>query len=79
MEIVFDRRLADRRVFPAMDVNRSGTRKEELLLDDTSLQRMWLLRKILADMNPVEAMEFLKNKVLTTKTNEEFLRSMAIG
>ncbi|MCK5832865.1 transcription termination factor Rho [bacterium] len=79
MEIVFDRRLADRRIFPAMDVNRSSTRKEELLLDNTSLQRIWLLRKILADMNPVEAMEFLKNKVLTTKTNEEFMKSMAIG
>ncbi|HHS50842.1 MAG TPA: transcription termination factor Rho [candidate division Zixibacteria bacterium] len=79
MEIVFDRRLADRRVFPAMDVNRSGTRKEELLLDDSSLQRIWLLRKILADMNPVEAMEFLKNKILSTKTNDEFLKSMAIG
>jgi transcription termination factor Rho len=79
MEIVFDRRLADRRLFPAMDVNRSGTRKEELLLDDSTLQRIWLIRKILADMNPIEAMEFLKNKVLSTKTNEEFLNSMAIG
>jgi len=79
MEIVFDRRLADRRIFPAMDVNRSGTRKEELLLDEETLQRVWLLRKILADMNPVEAMEFLKNKVLSTKTNKQFLDSMAIG
>ncbi|MCD6501704.1 transcription termination factor Rho, partial [bacterium] len=79
MEIVFDRRLADRRMFPAIDVNRSGTRKEELLLDESTLQRIWLLRKILADMNTIEAMEFLKNKLLTTKTNEEFLKSMAIG
>ncbi len=79
MEIVFDRRLADRRMFPAMDVNRSGTRKEELLLPDEELQRVWLLRKILADMNPIEAMEFLKNKLLSTKTNEEFLNSMAVG
>ena len=79
MEIVFDRRLADRRIFPAMDVNRSGTRKEELLLDQEVLQRVWLLRKILADMNPVEAMEFLKNKLLSTKNNENFLESMATG
>jgi len=79
MEIVFDRRLADRRIFPAMDVNRSGTRKEELLLDEAELQRIWLIRKILADMNPVEAMEFLKNKLFSTKTNDEFLQSMAVG
>lgn len=79
MEIVFERRLADRRVFPAMDVNRSGTRKEELLMSDYELQRVWLLRKILADMNPVEAMEFLKNKLLHTKSNEEFLKSMGVG
>lgn len=79
MEIVFERRLADRRIFPAMDVNRSGTRKEELLMSEYELQRVWLLRKILADMNPVEAMEFLKNKLLQTKTNEEFLKSMGVS
>ncbi len=79
MEIVFDRRLADRRIFPAMDVNRSGTRKEELLMDEYELQRIWLLRKILSDMNPVEAMEFLKNKLMQTKTNEEFMKSMGVG
>lgn len=79
MEIVFERRLADRRIFPAMDVNRSGTRKEELLMSEYELQRVWLLRKILADMNPVEAMEFLKNKLFQTKTNEEFLKSMGVS
>lgn len=79
MEIVFDRRLADRRIFPAMDVNRSGTRKEELLLEEYDLQRIWILRKILADMNTVEAMEFLKNKLMQSKTNAEFLKSMGVG
>jgi transcription termination factor Rho len=62
-----------------MDVNRSGTRKEELLMSEYELQRVWLLRKILADMNPVEAMEFLKNKLLHTKSNEEFLKAMGVS
>lgn len=76
MEIVLDRRLSDRRIFPAMDVNRSGTRKEELLLSNETLNRVWLLRKLTSDLNSVEAMEFLLNKMRGTKSNEEFLAIM---
>jgi transcription termination factor Rho len=64
-------------VFPAMDVNRSGTRKEELLIDPDDLNRIWILRKLLADMNTVEAMEFMTEKMRGTKSNKEFLRSMS--
>lgn len=77
MELVLDRRLADRRIFPAIDVNKSGTRKENLLLDDLELSRVWVLRKLLSEMNPVEAMEFLINRMSTTKTNNEFLKMMS--
>lgn len=76
MEIVLDRKLADRRLFPAIDINRSGTRKEELLLDEEELSKVWLLRKILSDFTPVEAMEFLLAKMKGTKNNKEFLKSM---
>jgi transcription termination factor Rho len=76
MEVVLDRRLADRRIFPAIDINSSGTRKEELLLSKKELGRVWVLRKLLNEMNPIEAMEFLVNKMRNTKTNEEFLNSM---
>ncbi|MBM4158863.1 MAG: transcription termination factor Rho [Ignavibacteria bacterium] len=76
MEIVLDRRLSDRRIFPAIDLNRSGTRKEELLLTNDTLNRVYLLRKILSDYNPVEAMEFLLEKIRGTKSNKEFLASM---
>ncbi|MCC6964015.1 MAG: transcription termination factor Rho [candidate division Zixibacteria bacterium] len=75
-EIVLDRRLADRRIFPAMDINRSSTRKEELLLDEATLARMWILRKFLADMNAIEAMEFLLDRLRKTKSNKKFLDSM---
>ena len=75
-EIVLDRRLADRRVFPAMDINRSSTRKEELLIDEASLARIWILRKFLADMNAIEAMEFLLDRLRKAKTNKKFLDSM---
>jgi transcription termination factor Rho len=75
-EIVLDRRLADRRIFPAMDINRSSTRKEELLLDATELSRIWILRKFLADMNSIEAMEFLQDRLKKAKTNKKFLDSM---
>lgn len=75
-EIVLDRRLSDRRVFPAIDLNKSGTRKEELLLTSDTLNRIWLLRKLLSDYNPIEAMEFLLEKMRGTKTNKEFLASM---
>ncbi len=76
MEMVMDRRLADRRIFPAMDINRSSTRKEELLLSDEILNKVWILRKFLAEMNPVEAMEFLLDRMKKTKGNERFLASM---
>lgn len=76
MESVLDRRLSDRRVFPAIDLNRSGTRKEELLLGPEILNRVYLLRKITADLNPVEGMEFILDKMRGTKSNKEFLASM---
>jgi len=76
MELVLDRRLADRRIFPAIDVTRSGTRKEELLLDEWTLYRVWLLRRVLLNMTPIEAMEFLLDKMRGTKSNREFLESM---
>ncbi|RTZ98831.1 MAG: transcription termination factor Rho [Deltaproteobacteria bacterium] len=76
MEIQLDRRLADKRVFPAFDIKKSGTRKEELLMDPHVLNRVWILRKLLSTLNPVDAMEFLLEKMSSTKTNSEFLESM---
>jgi len=76
MEINLDRRLVDRRVFPSIDIQRSGTRKEELLLEKNDLNRIWLLRKVLQPMNTVESMEFLLEKMQATKNNREFLDSM---
>ena len=76
MEIILDRKLADRRIFPAIDINRSGTRKEELLLPPEELNRIWILRKLLSPLNPVDAMEFLLDKMHGTKSNPEFLGSM---
>jgi transcription termination factor Rho len=76
MEILLDRRLVDKRVFPAIDVNRSGTRKEELLLDDYELNRVWILRKVLNPLNTVDSMELLIDKIKETQTNAEFLASM---
>lgn len=76
MELVLDRKISDRRIFPAIDVNRSGTRKEELLLSQEELNRVWILRKVLSEMQPVEAMEFLLNKMKGTKSNRDFLQSM---
>ena len=76
MEIHLDRRLVDKRIFPAIDVNRSGTRKEELLLSRDVLARVWILRKLLAQLNPVETMEFIMDKITDTKNNQEFLDSM---
>ncbi len=76
MEIQLDRRLVDRRVFPTIDIQRSGTRKEELLLDENDLIRIWLLRKVLQSMNTVESMEFLQEKMRDTRSNKEFLDSM---
>jgi transcription termination factor Rho len=76
MEMVLDRRLSDRRIFPAMDINRSGTRKEELLLPPDDLNKVWILRKFLNEMNSVEAMEFLLDRIRKTKNNGKFLESM---
>jgi len=76
MELVLDRRLSDRRIFPAMDINRSSTRKEELLQDQDTLNKIWILRKFLAEMNPIEAMEFLLGRLKKTKNNTKFLASM---
>ncbi|MEP0829206.1 MAG: transcription termination factor Rho [bacterium] len=76
LEMVLDRRLSDRRIFPAMDLNRSSTRKEELLLQPDVLQKVWILRKFLAEMNPIEAMEFLLDRMKKTKNNKQFLQSM---
>lgn len=78
-EIYLDRRLAEKRIFPAIDINKSGTRREELLLDNGDLSRIWLLRKVLQPMNPVEAMEFLLEKLADTESNREFLDSMSKG
>ena len=76
MEAYLDRRLADKRVFPAIDLQRSGTRKEELLLSEEVLNKVWLLRKVLSPMNTVEAMEFLLDKMSGTKSNKEFMNMM---
>jgi transcription termination factor Rho len=79
MELHLDRRLVDKRVWPAIDVNSSGTRKEDLLMDPEELRRMYILRKVLSDMNPVEAMELLTNRMGRTKSNAEFLMSMNLS
>ena len=76
MEIYLDRFLADKRVFPAMDINKSGTRKEELLLSENVLNRVWILRKLLSSMNSIDSMEFLLDKMNGTKNNQEFLDMM---
>lgn len=76
MELQLDRRLANKRVFPSIDILASGTRREDLLMDKDELQRVWLLRKFMADMNPMETMEFLLGKMKGTKTNQEFLMTM---
>ena len=76
MELHLDRRLADKRVWPAIDINRSGTRKEELLMTPEEIKRLWILRKVLNDMNPVEAMEMLKAKLKQTSSNVEFLLAL---
>ncbi len=76
MELQLDRRLADRRMYPAIDINRSGTRKEELLLEQETLTRIWILRKLLSTLNPVDSLEFLLDKMQGTKNNKEFLDMM---
>lgn len=76
MELQLDRRISNRRIFPAIDLVSSSTRRDDLLLDDNTIQRMWIMRKYLADMNPVEAMEFINERFKQTRNNEEFLISM---
>jgi transcription termination factor Rho len=76
MELQLDRKLSNRRIYPAIDVTASGTRREDLLMSKDELSRLWILRKYLADMNSVEAMEFLLSKIKGTRNNEEFLVSM---
>ncbi|UCH11666.1 MAG: transcription termination factor Rho [Fidelibacterota bacterium] len=77
MELVLDRSLSDRRIYPALDINRAGTRREEKLLSRKDLSRIWILRRLLNDMSPVEAMEFLLDRLSRTKTNREFLDTMS--
>jgi len=76
-EIHLDRKLMEKRIFPCMDINKSGTRKEDLLVEKADLNRLWILRKVLAPMNPIDAMEFLLDKVGNTKTNLDFLKAMS--
>ena len=77
MEIYLDRHLSEKRVFPAIDINRTGTRKEDLLLPDDVLNRVWILRKILAPMSPIDSMEFLRDKMRGSKSNKDFLNGMS--
>ncbi len=79
MEIHLDRKLSDKRIFPSVDINKSGTRKEELLLSKDMLHRVWVLRKVLSTLSPVEAMELMLEKMTRTKSNADFLDSMAGG
>ncbi|THV60151.1 transcription termination factor Rho [Flagellimonas alvinocaridis] len=76
MELQLDRRISNRRIFPAIDLISSSTRRDDLLLDENTIQRMWIMRKYLADMNPVEAMEFMEQRIKQTRNNEEFLLTM---
>jgi transcription termination factor Rho len=78
-EIVLDRKMSDRRIYPAVDINKSGTRKEELLLNREELHRVWILRKVLSPLSPVEAMELMLDKLAKTKSNRDFLDGMAVG
>jgi transcription termination factor Rho len=79
MELHLDRRLVDKRVWPAIDINRSGTRMEERLLDPEELRRVWVLRRVFSEMNPVEAMEMLTSRMRKTRSNAEFLMSMNLS
>ncbi|NNE03600.1 MAG: transcription termination factor Rho [Eudoraea sp.] len=76
MELQLDRRISNRRIFPAIDLISSSTRRDDILLDENNIQRMWIMRKYLADMNPIEAMEFMEQRIKQTKNNEEFLMTM---
>jgi transcription termination factor Rho len=76
MEIQLDRRLSDKRLFPAIDINKSGTRKEELLLPQETLNRVWILRKLLSSLNPIDSLEFLLDKMSGTRDNKQFIELM---
>ncbi|MBL7688954.1 MAG: transcription termination factor Rho, partial [Bdellovibrionaceae bacterium] len=76
-EIHLDRKLMEKRIFPCMDINKSGTRKEDLLIEKNDMSRLWILRKVLSDMNVLDSMDFLLDKLQKTKTNEEFLKNMS--
>ena len=76
MELQLDRKLSNRRIFPAIDIMASGTRRDDLLLDENTMRRVWITRQHLSDMNSIEAMEFLKKQMEGTMNNEEFLLSM---
>ncbi|RLS57477.1 MAG: transcription termination factor Rho [Planctomycetota bacterium] len=78
-ELHLDRRIVEKRIWPAIDVNKSGTRREELLMSEEELKRIWILRRVLSDMNPVEAMELLTSRMKRSKSNEEFLQSMSLN
>ncbi len=78
-EVVLDRKLADRRMFPSIEINRSGTRKEELLLSEDELNKVWILRKVLSSLSSVDAMQLLSDKLMSTKSNKDFLKSMEIS
>jgi transcription termination factor Rho len=77
MEVILDRKLSDKRVFPAIDIQRSGTRKEELLIQKDDLARIWVLRRVLNPLSPVEAMELLTERMAKTRSNAEFLANMS--
>ena len=76
MELQLDRRIANKRIFPAIDLIDSSTRRDDLLQEEATLQRMWIVRKYLSEMNPVEAMEFMEKQIKQTRNNEEFLATM---
>ena len=79
MELQLDRKLSNRRIYPAVDITASSTRREDLLIDNELINRLWILREFLADMNSVEAMEFMRTRLMQTATNEEFLWTMDKG
>ena len=76
MELVLDRKLSERRIFPAIDVNKSGTRHEELLLTPEELNRIWILRKVLSELTPMDAMELMQERLQATRSNREFLQAL---
>jgi transcription termination factor Rho len=78
-EVLLERKLADRRIYPAINIMRSGTRREELLTSEEDLQKLWILRKLIGQMEPIEAMEFMMDRLKTTKTNMEFFDMMKQG